>query len=64
MEFNLNEIILRIIIRFFTGLFAFGVVFLIDKIAKEDNEWDIKYVIVITSLFTTFLTILDVLGVF
>jgi len=64
MEFDLTGIGVRMLIRFFTGLFTFGVVYGIDKLTKSNNDWDVKYILVIVSLFTTFLTILDVLGVY
>jgi len=64
MDLNLTGLATRMIVRFFTGLFAFAVVFLIDKITKQSNEWDVKYVLVIVSLFTLFLTIFDAVGVY
>jgi hypothetical protein len=64
MEFDLVRLLVRMGIRFLVALLTFGIVFYIDKATKQDNEWNIKYVISISLLYTLFLTILDAVGFF
>jgi hypothetical protein len=63
MEFDLVRLAIRMGIRFLVAMFTFGIVFLIDKVTKTNNDWDIRYIIIIASLFTIFLTIIDAIGV-
>ena len=64
MDLNLTGLATRMTVRFFTGLLAFGVVYFIDKVTKQSNEWNVKYVFVIVLIYTLFLTILDISGVY
>ena len=64
MELDVAKLLISMGLRILAGISAFGLVFLIDKLTKQNNEWDVKYIVAIVSLFTLFLTILDALGVY
>ena len=62
MEIDLLKLLTGLLIRFGMALFTFGIVYGIDKLTKQNNEWDLKYIMVVSLLFSLFLTILEAVG--
>jgi hypothetical protein len=62
-EITTAKILLTFIVRFIMVNLAFGLVYLIDKLSKTGNEWDLRYVLVVSFLSATFMTIFYLFGV-
>jgi hypothetical protein len=62
-EITITKILLTFIVRFILVNLAFGLVYLIDKFSKTGNEWDLKYVLVVSFLSAVFMTIFYLFGV-
>jgi small neutral amino acid transporter SnatA (MarC family) len=62
-DITITKILLTFIVRFILVNLAFGLVYFIDKFSKTGNEWDLRYVLVVSFFSAVFMTIFYLFGV-
>jgi hypothetical protein len=59
VEFVLTTFLTRSLFRIIGTACAFGLVYLIDRLTQQPNDWSLKYVFTIILLANIFMAILD-----